>query len=431
MSFIVAVDGPSGSGKGTISSSIAKKMNLLYLDTGAMYRCVTLKLLNEKISFDDQEKIKEALKRIKIDFDKNENEEIVLLDGEDVTKTIREKEVTQNVSIVAKNVEVRKAMVDLQRKICNKHNSILDGRDIGTNVFPDADIKIYLDASVDERVRRRIRQNKEKGIQMSESEIRENIIARDKSDKEREFGALKQAEDAVYIDTTNHATETNINTVFRIVKAAKEKYDRIQSGYIMTEETGFKKFRRSFVKTFLSVLYHIVYRVEKNGIENIEGNEGIIICANHLNYLDAAGIVLLNKRYIRFVAKHDLFRFRIISHLGHLFNIIPVKRNSSDVKSLKMCLKSLKDKEALGIFPEGTRHGMDKNAEIKNGAAFLAYKARVKVVPVGIKGTFKPFSKVTFNYGKPIDVGEFKTDDPNWIDNATKHIMDEIVELSK
>lgn len=199
----------------------------------------------------------------------------------------------------------------------------------------------------------------------------------------------------------------------------------------MTPETKAKKLRRKFVKVFLGSLYHIVFRIKKIGNENIDCDEGIVICANHLNYLDAAAIVLLNKRYIRFVAKHDLYRIGALSDLAHLFNIIPVKRNSSDIASLKLCLKALKDKEALGIFPEGTRKGLEKNTEIKNGAAYLAYKAKVKVVPVGIKGSFKPFTKVTLNYGKPIDVSSFKTDKQDWINDATNYIMEQIIELSK
>ncbi|MBR3325352.1 MAG: (d)CMP kinase [Clostridia bacterium] len=431
MSFIVAIDGPAGSGKGTIASAVAKKFDLFYLDTGAMYRCVTLKFLEEKIDLDDKDSVKALLKSINIDFKKEDGEEKVFLDKKDVTKEIREKHVTENVSKISHLKEVRLSMVNLQRKICSKYDSVLDGRDIGTNVFPDADIKIYLDASIDERIRRRIAQNKEKGIEMSEDEIRNSIISRDNNDKTSEIAPLKQAEDAIYVDTTNYSTKKNINRVCLIVKKARKKYERIQSGYVMTKETTLKRIRRSIIKHFLSAVYHIVYRIRKNGVENIEGDEGIVICANHLNFIDAAGIVLLNKRYIRFVAKHDLYRFRIINYLGHLFNIIPVKRDSSDVKSLKLCLKSLKSGEALGIFPEGTRKGMEKNVDVKNGAAFLAYKAKVKVVPVGIKGTFKPFTKVEFNFGKPVDVKEFKTNDPNWLDRATNEIMNQIVELSK
>lgn len=428
MSFIVAIDGPAGTGKGTVTSKIAKKFNLLYLDTGATYRCVALKLLNENIELNENDKIKEILKKIKIELKQDGS---VLLDDKDVTKEIREEKVTSYVSQVSHILEVRLAMVDLQRKMSEGKDVILEGRDIGTNVFPNADVKIYLDASVDERVKRRVKQNKEKGIDIPEEEVRKNIIFRDENDKNSDVGPLKQAEDAIYIDTSNLSINQVVRKISKIVKKGKKRYERIEAGYVMTKETTWKKIERKIVKGFLASLYHIFYRVKKIGVENINIDEGIVICANHVNYLDAAGIVLLNKRYIRFVGKHDLYRIRPISFLGHLFNIIPVKRDSSDLRSIKMCLKSLKSGEALGIFPEGTRHGMDKNAEIKNGATFLAYKAGVKIVPVGIKGSFKPFTKVVFNFGEPIDIMQYKTDDPEWLNKATDEVMNRIIELSK
>ena len=168
-----------------------------------------------------------------------------------------------------------------------------------------------------------------------------------------------------------------------------------------------------------------------NGLENLPKDVGYIICANHMNYLDAAGLILCNKFPIRFIAKADLYRFGILSYLGHLFDIIPVKRDKSDINSIKLCLKALKNKEILGIFPEGTRKGLEKNAKVKNGAVFLAEKAKVKIIPVGISGSFKPFTKVTFNYGKPIDVQEFKKDGSDWLDKASNKVMNDIVMLTK
>ena len=201
MSFIVAIDGPSGTGKGTVTSELARKLNLVYLDTGAMYRCVTLKLLNEKIDFEDTESIKNAIKNMKMEL----NSDKIMLDGVDVTRTIREDPVNSNVSQVSHIVEVRQAMVELQRKMSEGKEVILEGRDIGTNVFPNADIKFYLDASTDERVKRRLKQNQEKGIKCTEKEVRENIEFRDNNDKNSKVGPLRKAEDAIYVDTTNMA----------------------------------------------------------------------------------------------------------------------------------------------------------------------------------------------------------------------------------
>ena len=220
MSFIVAIDGPAGTGKGTVTPALAKKFKLMYMDTGATYRCVTLRLLNEKVDFKETEKIKEILKNIKIDFDENNN---FFLDGKDVTNEIRSKEVTENVSQVSHLLEVRLAMVDLQRKLSEGKNVILEGRDIGTNVFPNADVKIYLDASVEERVKRRIKQNKEKGVEMTEEEVRKNIIFRDTNDKNNKIAPLKQADDAVYVDSSDLTINQVIHKISKIIKKKQSK----------------------------------------------------------------------------------------------------------------------------------------------------------------------------------------------------------------
>ena len=426
MPFVVAIDGPSGTGKGTVTSYLAKKLNLLYIDTGATYRCVTLKLLKEKVDFEDKEKIKEILKNINIELTKDK----VILDGEDVSLEIRKDPVNSNVSQVSHILEVRQSMVELQRKMSEGKDVILEGRDIGTNVFPNADVKIYLDASVDERVKRRLKQNIEKGIESTEEEVRKNIEFRDNNDKTATIAPLKQAEDAIYIDTSDLSIKQVESQLYKIIKSKKRDDRWIERGYIQTKETVHKKITRKIIKCFLASLYHIVYRVKKTGLENLESNEGFIICANHINYLDAAAIVLLNKKKIRFVAKSDLYRFPIISFLGHTFDAIPIKRGKNDLASIKMCLKALKNKEIIGIFPEGTRKGLEKNVKIKNGAVFLAEKAKVKIVPVGIGGSFKPFSKVYVNYGKPIDIKSFESDDPNWIDEASNYVMEQIIMLT-
>ena len=425
MPFVVAIDGPAGTGKGTITSYLAKKLDLLYIDTGATYRCVTLKLLKEKVDFEDKEKIKEILKNINIELTKDK----AFLDGEDVSLEIRKDPVNSNVSQVSHILEVRQSMVELQRKMSEGKNVILEGRDIGTNVFPNADVKIYLDASVDERVKRRLKQNKEKGIESTEEEVRKNIEFRDNNDKTAQVAPLRQAEDAIYIDTSDLSIKQVEDKLYKIVKSKKKDARWIERGYIQTKDTILKRITRKTIKVFLASLYHIVYRVKKTGLENLEG-EGYIICSNHINYLDAAAIVLLNKKKIRFVAKSDLYRFPIISFLGHTFDVIPIKRGKNDLASIKMCLKALKNNEILGIFPEGTRKGIEKNVKVKNGAVFLAEKAKAKIVPVGIGGTFKPFSKVYINYGKPIDITQFKSDDPNWIDEASNYVMEQIIMLT-
>ena len=429
MGFIVAIDGPSGAGKGTITSKIAEKFNLTYIDTGATYRCVTLELLQKNIQLNDIEGIKKVLNEIKIEFEniplkvakkieknnksfkKTFSRNRVYLNGKDVTERIRQKDVNENVSKVSHILEVRMAMVDLQRRMAEGKDAILEGRDIATNVFPNANVKIYLD-------------------EMSEEEVKKNIETRDYNDKTSKIGPLVRADDAIYIDSSDLTINQVVNKISKIVKTEYDIFNTEKNAYIMTKETPIKKIRRSFLKHLWGFLYRIVYRVKINKEYKYNDNEAYVICANHLSTMDALGILVTNKRKIQFVAKMELFHNKILFNWAHVFDIIPVRRNSADINSVKLCLKALKNNAIVGIFPEGMRHGLEKNATIKNGAALLAYKANVKVIPVGIKSSFKPFTKVEYNYGKPIDVREFKTDDPNWLDNASKHIMAEILRLS-
>jgi len=212
--MIIAIDGPAGSGKSTISKLVAKDLNLIYLDTGAMYRMFTLKLLNEKVSFEDKKKIEELLQKLNINIDK----ESFFLDGKDVSEEIRKSDVSQNVSKVAAIKEVREKMVDLQRKFSQSKDVILDGRDIGTVVFPNADIKIYLVADLKERAERRYREMLEKGQKVSFEEIYKNIADRDKLDSTREITPLKKAADAVEVDTTAKSIEEVKKEILNIYK---------------------------------------------------------------------------------------------------------------------------------------------------------------------------------------------------------------------
>ena len=426
MSFIVAIDGPAGTGKGTVTEILSKKFKLVNIDTGATYRCVTLDMLNKNIGIDELDKIKDLLNKIRIEIKRENGKQLVYLNGEDVTKTIRSKEVSELVSQVSGIKEVRLSMVNLQRKMAEGKDVIMEGRDISTYVFPNADVKIYLDADLEERARRRYNQNKEKGIKMSYLEILENIKKRDENDKSKEIGALKVAMDAEVIDSTNMSIGQVVREISNIIEKKKNEIKLQKKIYKVRKETTWKKFVRKIIKVVLSTIYKIAFRVKITG--SVPKDGAYIICSNHINYLDAAAIVLFNKRKVNFVAKEDLFTHGILMWLGHLFDAIPIKRNMQDIEAMKRCLKVLKNGELLGIFPEGTRKGMEKNLKAKNGAAFMAMRANVKVIPVGIHGTFKPFSKVYINYGEPMDLSEYNKEE---MDKATEEIMERIVMLTK
>jgi len=200
--MIIAIDGPAGSGKSTISKLVAKDLDLIYLDTGAMYRLVTLKALKMGIldeNLENLDKINELLDNLEIDI----REDGFYLDGVDVSEEIRKPIVSENVSKIAAIKEVRIKMVDLQRAFSKAKNVILDGRDIGTVVFPNADLKVFLVADARERANRRYKELTEKGENVSLEEIYQNILMRDKIDSTREEAPLRKAEDAVEVDTTS------------------------------------------------------------------------------------------------------------------------------------------------------------------------------------------------------------------------------------
>ena len=209
--MIIAIDGPAGSGKSTIAKLIAEDLELVYLDTGAMYRLVTLKALNEGI-LGDFEKIKKMLNNLNIDIKENG----FYLDNVDVSDEIRKPIVSENVSDIAAIREVREKMVDLQRKFSESKNVILDGRDIGTVVFPNANVKIFLVADAKERANRRYKELVKKGENVKIEEIYENILKRDEIDSTRKESPLKKAEDAIEVDTTSKNIEEVKNEILNI-----------------------------------------------------------------------------------------------------------------------------------------------------------------------------------------------------------------------
>ena len=214
--MVIGIDGPAGSGKGTITKLVAEKLGLVNIDTGAMYRCVALASIRNNLSLDDTENIIELAKKIKIEFDEARN---VYLDGEDVSKEIRSKEVSSIVSQVSGIVPVREEMVNQQRKLAEGLDVIMEGRDITTVVFPNADFKFYLDASVEERAKRRVIQNEEAGIESDFDEIKKNIEMRDYNDMHKEVGSLIRTDDQIYIDSTNMSIEEVVDFIVKTVRS--------------------------------------------------------------------------------------------------------------------------------------------------------------------------------------------------------------------
>lgn len=217
--MIIAIDGPAGAGKSTVAKILAKRLGFLYIDTGAMYRALTLKALENNVSINDEPVIVQLARGIKINLRNNPDGSLsVILDGKDVSLAIRQVKITQFVSDVAKIKQVRQILVEKQREFGQKGDCVLDGRDIGTVVFPQAKKKFFIDASIDVRIQRRFQELKDLAQEVAESEVAKDLVNRDKIDSTRQTSPLRLAPDAIYIDTTNLSIDQVVEKLFNLCK---------------------------------------------------------------------------------------------------------------------------------------------------------------------------------------------------------------------
>ena len=221
MNFCIAIDGPAGAGKSTIAKLLAKKLGFVYVDTGAMYRAMGLYFYQNNLNTESESDVRKACEDADITISYNSNGQIVSLNGVDVTSQIRTEQAGLMASKVAVLKDVRLKLVELQRKLATKENVIMDGRDVGTYILPNADLKIYLTASSKERANRRYQELVQKGIDCNLSQIEEDIIARDEQDMNREFAPLRQAEDAVLIDSSYLTIEDVVEKMIELYNERK------------------------------------------------------------------------------------------------------------------------------------------------------------------------------------------------------------------
>ncbi|HEB2431833.1 TPA: (d)CMP kinase [Bacillus cereus] len=219
----IAIDGPAAAGKSTVAKVVAKELSYVYIDTGAMYRTLTYAALEQKVDIENEEQLMEVVKNVNIEFQQGENTQLVFLNGQDVSEVIRKPDVTNRVSIVAKHRLVREEMVRRQQELAKKGGVVMDGRDIGTHVLPDAEVKIFMLASVEERAERRHLENLNKGFDSNLEQLKEEIAQRDKLDSEREVSPLKKADDALELDTTSLSIEEVVQKIMSIVSGVFAK----------------------------------------------------------------------------------------------------------------------------------------------------------------------------------------------------------------
>lgn len=215
--MIIAIDGPAAAGKSTVAKKIANQLNYVYIDTGAMYRAITLAANINGIDYEDELNLAKLTKNTSITFKQNDGIQQVFINNKDVTLDIRNQDVTNNVSTVAKHQKVREILVEKQRELAQNKHVVMDGRDIGSHVLPNADLKLFLVASVEERAKRRHEENLANGFESNLDQLKEEIRKRDQIDSEREVSPLVKAEDAIEVDTTNMNIDEVTNYILSII----------------------------------------------------------------------------------------------------------------------------------------------------------------------------------------------------------------------
>jgi len=403
--MIITIDGPAGTGKSTVAKKLARSLSFFYFDTGAMYRSFSHFLLENQIDISDEEKIKASLDKFNYDIKDKDGEKVYLVNGKDVTESIRTSLVTAAVSTVSAYEFVRKKLVKIQREFGNQKNAVFEGRDMGTVVFPNADLKIFLDAEPKIRAERRYReylekfQDKENGISLNK--ILEDIQYRDHHDSTRKVSPLKKAHDAVVVDTSKMSVEEVVNKILAVAKKRAKKRNKLFYACI---------------KFFAKTLLKIFYRLKICGVENIPVGSAFI-ASNHVSFFDPPVVAASCPYEINFLARASLFRNRFFGFLIRKLNAHPIGISASDRKTFKVTFDLLKESQKVLIFPEGERSRTEEIAEVKSGIGFLAWKSKAPIVPTFIEGTFRAwprfkkypslFKKITCTFGKPIYIQDF------------------------
>jgi cytidylate kinase len=366
--MIVAIDGPAGSGKSTVSKALARRLGVAYVDTGATYRVVAWRALRTQTSLDDidalQRLAQDTMRKVAVRDARDLTFDGAVLGGE-----IRTPEVSEATSIVSAHPEVRSVVVPEQRRLVPPEGAVVEGRDIGTVVWPDADLKVYLDASPDVRVSRRTDQ------QGSPDGMAREITERDARDAHRPVGAMRPADDAVVIDTSTISADDVTERIVRLLHPAP-------AGRL------YKIFRG-----ILNFLLRYVFRIEVEGAENLPRYGAAILAPNHRSLIDHFVVASLTKRQVWFMGKAELFKNKQAARLLTALGAFPVKRGKPDRASLQRCLELLGDGQLVGIYPEGTRRPDSRFEEVEEGFAYIAVRSGAPIVPIGLSGTEAVFPK--------------------------------------
>lgn len=417
--LVIAVDGPSASGKSATARLAAGALGYRYIDSGAMYRAVTLKAAREGLK--EEGEIVDMLSRTRIEFSDGKDGPRTFLDGIDVSSEIRTPDVTARIAPISEMAAVRAVLVDWQRVLGRGGGVVMDGRDIGTVVFPDADVKVYLTADPQERASRRLRELAGKGIEASLDDVKRDLVERDLRNASRQHGPDRQADDAVLLDCTGLTLDQQVEAVVSLaVSRGARRLDRagcvqektqrtrlqgdVVSARIRPVSSIFYRFCRRIVWLLLKTLLRI--RVE--GVQSLPREGGVILAGNHTSFVDPPLVGICVQRELSFLAKKELFQIPILGGILPHLNVIPVNREGMTRQTLKKAVEILRQGKTILVFPEGTRSKTGDLGRAKAGIGFLAAASECQVVPVAISGTYRLWRtvarrrQVLVRFGEPM-----------------------------
>jgi len=423
----IAIDGPAGAGKSTIARRAAKEIGYVYVDTGALYRAIGLFMLNQGVDMADGEAVCPLLKQVQVALTFQDGEQKVILCGKDVSKEIRTAEVSMAASNVSAIPQVREFLFDLQKKIARQTNVVMDGRDIGTVVLPNAQVKIFLTASPEERAKRRYEEMAAKGEKADYNEVLKDLKLRDYNDSNRAVAPLIPAEDAVIIDTTGNTLEKSVEQLISVIRNGLE----LSENNKIMKRTPLYSFGKIFCQWMIQLF--IPYRVNNN--ENMPPKGRVIVCCNHVSISDPVRLAFTQRRQIFFMSKAELFENKPLGLLLRMLGAFPVQRGKGDKQAINKAKKLLNDEQVLGLFIEGTRSKDGNLLQPKAGAVMIAYNYHAPILPCCITakdgGVPKIFHKCIISYGKLIQPEELGIVDGTGSEyrSACRLVMDKIAAL--
>jgi cytidylate kinase len=419
--MIIAIDGPAGSGKSTIAREVAKCLGMRYLDTGAMYRTVTLLALEAGLLPDRITHAAALAAAADLHFvDRPDDLTRAFINGREVTNEIREREVTKAVSPVSADGAVRALLTARQRAEAAGGDVVLEGRDTGTVVFPGAELKIYLVASVEERARRRRAQLLAQGVDQSEEELAADIVARDGYDSGRAIAPLCKADDAVEIDTTGMAIPEVVRMVCALAEAkrdpassalvpVKPPVDKWPLSRMIRGPLDDRLYHYAF--PFIPPFWKALFRIKIKGAEHIPATGAVLLVTNHRSNLDPVFVGCCFPREVHFMAKAELWKFKPFGMLIDVLGAFPVNRGEADRNAVKRALDILAAGGVVGMFPEGHRQRDGKLGDIQAGVSLFALREGVVTIPMVMDGTERivrnklfTLPKVRVTFGPPLEL---------------------------